>query len=278
MKTWILHESSKEFYWKGEGALSIKTFRNGQAFYQTGHGHYAVEEGAYLLLNKGQEYSITIESETPVESFCLFFPEKLVEEVYHSLVTSSDQLLLDPCVPAFLNVDFIEKTYNNDPILNPILINMRAEHAQNQNDDDWLDEQVHQVMQSLLQVHRNVYHEISKLPSLRASTREELYRRIHIGHDYISAYYNHPLTLAEMAKAASLSPTHFLRNYKKIVGVSPHQFLKEKRLQEAKKLLLRSDRSVTEVCLEVGFQSLSSFSGLFARRFGLSPNQLRKKR
>jgi AraC family transcriptional regulator len=67
----ILHEKSKKYYWKGIGSLSIKTFRNGKSFYQAGQGHFAVGEGNYLLINRGQEYSITIESETPVESFCI---------------------------------------------------------------------------------------------------------------------------------------------------------------------------------------------------------------
>ncbi|WP_178075097.1 hypothetical protein [Paenibacillus albus] len=55
----ILHARSANYYWKGKGALSIKTFRNGRAYYQAGHGHYAVETGSYLLLNQDQEYSIT---------------------------------------------------------------------------------------------------------------------------------------------------------------------------------------------------------------------------
>lgn len=70
--TTILHAKSKDYFWKGKGTISIKTFMNGRAFYHTGRGHFAVDEGKYLLLNHGQEYSITIESEVPVESFCIF--------------------------------------------------------------------------------------------------------------------------------------------------------------------------------------------------------------
>ncbi|KEQ27860.1 AraC family ligand binding domain-containing protein [Paenibacillus tyrfis] len=92
----ILHARSGRYFWKGQGALSIKTFRNGRAVYEAGHGHFAVGEGSYLLLNRGQEYSITIEAEAPVESFCIFFPEQMAEEVYRSLVTSEEKLLDDP--------------------------------------------------------------------------------------------------------------------------------------------------------------------------------------
>lgn len=76
-RTWmpspVLHEQSAEYYWKGTGKLSVKTFRGGSALYQAGNGHYSVGDNRYLLLNQGQEYSIAIESDQPVESFCVFF-------------------------------------------------------------------------------------------------------------------------------------------------------------------------------------------------------------
>lgn len=273
----ILHAESKQFYWKGTGSLSIKTFRNGRAYYNTGRGHFMFEEGNYLLLNRGQEYSITIESETPVESFCVFFPDGMVEEVYRSLVTSNVQLLDVPFDQKLLSLDFVEKTYTNSDLLAPILFQMRDGYVE-QKINVWLEVKLHEIIQQLLLVHRQVYFEMMKLPAQRTSTKEELYRRVHIGHDYISAYFNRQISLTDIASAACLSPNHFLRNYKLLFGLSPHQFLTERRLQEARRLLLSSDSSVTNVCLDVGFQSLGSFSYLFCKRFGLSPSHFRKRK
>lgn len=274
----ILHATSKEYIWQGIGALSIKTFKNGRSHYDTGHGAYAVDEGNYLLLNRGQDYTITIESDNLVESFCIFFPDGMVEEVYHSLVNSTDQLVDDPIVPDYLTIDFVEKTYCNDDVLARALCRMRGEYINNKNDRIWIEEKLHELLQNLLLVHREVFKEMERLPLLRASTRDEIYRRIQIGHDYISAYYNRPIRLADMAKAASLSPNHFLRNYKLLFGRSPHQFLTEKRLLEAKRLLINTDNSVTTICLDVGFQSVSSFSMLFSNHFSMSPSQFRIKK
>jgi AraC family transcriptional regulator len=271
----ILHAKSNRYYWKGEGLLSIKTFSNGRAYYNTGRGHYMVEEGKYLLLNRGQEYSISIESESPVESFCVFFPDGMVEKVYKSLVTSQIKLLDFPYDQPIQSLEFVEKTYQNDDLLLPALLQLRIEYI-NQIDSMWLEEKLHEIIQKLLLVHRQVYFEMMKLPSLRFSTKEELYRRVHIGHEYLTAYFNTPISLTEISKVACLSPNHFLRNYKLMFGVSPHQYLIERRLQEAKRLLLISDKSVTDICFEVGFQSHGSFSYLFSKRFGLSPSKLRK--
>jgi len=273
----ILHARSENYFWKGKGALSIKTFKNGRAFYQAGHGHFAVDEGNYLLLNHGQEYSITIESEVPVESFCIFFPERMVEEVYHSITASSEQLLDDPVLPKQISVDFVEKTYH-DTWLATTLLQIKSEYTKKHLDIAWLEEKLFELALGLLRVHRQVNKEISKLQSLRASTRVELYKRIHIGHEFISAYFDQSITLTDVARAACLSPNHFLRSYKQLFGMSPHQYLSERRLQESKRLLLQTDKSITDICFTVGFQSPSSFSSLFAKRFSMAPSQFRQKK
>ena len=81
----------------------------------------------------------------------------------------------------------------------------------------------------------------------------------------------------QAAKAAALSPYHFIRLFKSTFGRTPHQVLIDARLDRAKQLLLADHLSVTQVCLEVGFASLGSFSTLFARRVGASPAAYRRR-
>jgi AraC-like DNA-binding protein len=81
----------------------------------------------------------------------------------------------------------------------------------------------------------------------------------------------------QAAREAALSPYHFIRLFKATFGRTPHQALVEARLDRAKHLLLAADLSVTQVCMEVGFASLGSFSSLFARRVGLSPALYRRR-
>ncbi|MDO3680332.1 hypothetical protein [Paenibacillus ehimensis] len=120
---------------------------------------------------------ITIEAKAPVESFCIFFPDSMVEEVYRSLATSGEQLLDDPLSSKPGPVNFVEKTYCNDEWLTPAILKIKAEYGNRQGDGIWLDERLHDLSQRLLQVHRQVYREMLKLPSRKASTREELFRR-----------------------------------------------------------------------------------------------------
>lgn len=84
------------------------------------------------------------------------------------------------------------------------------------------------------------------------------------------------LSLQAMAEIAGLSPFHFVRVFRAVTGARPHEFLAALRLQEAKRLLLTTDLSVTDVCFEVGYSSLGTFSARFTRLVGVTPLQLRR--
>jgi AraC family transcriptional regulator len=277
--THIIHSRARYHHWEGVGALSIKSFFNGQAYYESGEGRFVVDDGSYLLLNQMQPYSITVDSATPVESFCLFFEPGFAEETYRALATRDEQRLLDePTPPSLSPINLFDRTYAHDDLLSPALLGLRATLPRRVDDRLWLAEQLHTVMQRLLHAHRAVYKEVEALPAARASTREELYRRLHRARDYVSASYNQPLTLEEMARVACLSPNHFLRTWKGLFHQTPHQYLTARRIERAQHLLLRSDDSVTEICLAVGFESLGSFSWLFRRHTGLSPEAYRREK
>lgn len=83
------------------------------------------------------------------------------------------------------------------------------------------------------------------------------------------------ISLQDVADAAYISPYHFNRVFRSVAGIPPGRFLSALRIQEAKRLLLSSDLSVTDVCFEVGFNSLGTFSRRFAQLTGLPPRRLR---
>ncbi len=84
-----------------------------------------------------------------------------------------------------------------------------------------------------------------------------------------------PLTLAELAGAANLSPYHFLRTFKRVTGITPHQWLLRARLGEAAQRLVVSRAPVTDIALDVGFEDLSNFINSFRAEFGVSPRRYR---
>lgn len=103
-----------------------------------------------------------------------------------------------------------------------------------------------------------------------------LYRRIVQAKLFIDAYYATKIDLNNIAGEACFSKFHFIRLFTSIYGHTPHQYLKYVRIERAKELLQKGNR-VTEVAYTVGFDSLSSFSGLFARTTGSTPSDYLKQ-
>jgi len=273
---WILHERARHYAWKGTGGLSIKAFFGGRAHYEVGCAHHAVDERSYLVLNEGQTYAISIESPQPVESFCLFFAPGFAEEVRRSLSLKAERLLDEPNAGDLAPIHFFEKNYAQDSVLTPALRQLKQNYATAEKGG--LVEELHAIVERLLKVHEIARRESNRLQALRRATRDELYRRLCRARDYANAFFAQPITLADLARVACLSPNHLLRAFRQVFGETPHQFLTRSRLEEACRLLAQSEARVTDVCLEVGFESHGSFSALFHRRFGVSPTQYRQSK
>jgi len=271
----ILHAKSDQFYWEGNGQLSIKTFKNGKAHYKTNKGFFAVENERYLLLNEGA-YTISIEEDHDVESFCIFFKDGLAEDVARTTNESSEKLLDYPHTYGD-SIGFFEQSYERHPVLSMQLEFLKNNYSFYRSEPLWLDEQFHTVMRTILHIHMNTLKEVDSLSSQRFSTREELFRRLHTAHDYILAYYNRTLSLQEIARVAYLSPNHLLRNYPLLFRKTPHQHITDLRIAKAKQLLIKYELNITDIAFEVGYHTTVSFSKVFKKKTGLSPIQYRKK-
>jgi AraC-like DNA-binding protein len=93
--------------------------------------------------------------------------------------------------------------------------------------------------------------------------------------DLADARYTEPLGVDDLAHAAGLSRAHFSREFRRAFGVSPHAYLLTRRLERAAAMLRMTDRSVADICLSVGLQSVGSFTTSFTRTYGMSPTAYR---
>jgi AraC-like DNA-binding protein len=108
----------------------------------------------------------------------------------------------------------------------------------------------------------------------RICTREvedDTYQRLCRARRFIDEAFDRPLNLDQISDAACFSRNHFLRMFRRAFNKTPHQYLTERRIERAKELLALGQLSVTDICFEVGFQSLGSFSSLFRKSVGYSP-------
>lgn len=130
-----------------------------------------------------------------------------------------------------------------------------------------------------------------KITIMRASSRRHMelrlqgetrladpatFSRLCRARDYLAGSYRQRVTLQDIAHVACLSPFHFNRLFTRTFGETPHEFQTRMRIEEAKKRLLADSHSVTDICFEVGYASLSSFSMRFRSLTGASPQAFRR--
>ena len=95
--------------------------------------------------------------------------------------------------------------------------------------------------------------------------------------DAMDRTYAAPLDVPALARIACLSPTHLIRTFRATFGETPHRYLQRRRVERAMYLLRATERSVTYICLDVGFTSLGTFSRTFAGIVGESPSAYRRR-
>ena len=93
--------------------------------------------------------------------------------------------------------------------------------------------------------------------------------------DLADARYAEAIHVADMARAARLSPAHFSREFQRTFGETPHRYLLTRRLERAAALLRTTDRTVADICCMVGLSSVGSFTTSFRRMFGATPTAYR---
>jgi AraC-like DNA-binding protein len=257
-----------------EGWLSIKTVLAGAAVWETPERRFTVDQDSYLILNDRHRYTLRMDSPEGSTTFVLFFRRGLVEDVYRFALTPAARLVVDPEAEA-APVEFYERL---EPLAGPVGQLLRRfrrrlerERVSAGESDEWFT----RIAEQMVRAHRQADAAAARLPALRPATRQELYRRVSRGRDYLLARPAERVTLQDLAREACLSPYHFHRTFRSAFGCAPHEYLTRQRLERARRLLLETRRSVTDICFDIGFESLGSFSSLFRCRFGLPPSALR---
>ena len=125
----------------------------------------------------------------------------------------------------------------------------------------------------LWQHDRQLKQRVSNIQASKASTREELHRRLTLSLGYIHSHLGQKLLIKDIAKAAMLSEFHFLRTFKQCYGLSPNQYLTKVRMEKAANLLHhRPNLSIKEIADQCGYQDLHYFSKTFKKTYGRTPS------
>ena len=140
----------------------------------------------------------------------------------------------------------------------------------------FLEEQLFQLLTLLVEEQQKVYATGQRLSSVKASTKEEILKRLMTVTDYLYTHFDRNPGLDEMAAISCLSKFHFLRLFKIAYGQTPHQFITTLKINRAKELLKKTHQEVKIIADTLGFENASSFSRSFHAVTRLYPSQYRQ--
>ena len=258
------------------GPLSIKTVIRGEVQWTVGSRPLLVDPNTFLVLNDGQRYSMKIDAPKPVETCCVFFKSGFVEQIAQDATTSLEVSLDSPWRDA-PGLDFVSRLHLDSkgtilPQMWSLATRCSRELQPSSFEEDFLT-----LSHEVLMYYREVKAQFSRVPAAKASTREELFRRLQIAREYLHGHVDRRISLEEVSREACVSRYHLHRAFRQVFRLTPHAYITRLRLERARSLL-ESGHAVTDVAMDVGFMSLSAFTRLFRSHYGFPPSAVPKIR
>ncbi|MEO9802726.1 MAG: AraC family transcriptional regulator [Reichenbachiella sp.] len=258
--------------------LTIRGVLDGYQHYDVGDKKYRLSPDNYLVVNKGEKYSSEINSVAPIESVIVAFGDDVINDVKRTLSESQVTLLDDPFDSSYMADHIVNGVYSQTPAISRLLTELKEAILSGDQEANYFENMHYSLMLLLVKNHFGMLGEIDELADVKRETRIEMHKRIRVAKDYMDSRFTQKLTLQEIASHSALSTCHFLRSFKQLQKITPYEYLTQARLKYAKYLLQNSDMCVQAVTQSCGFDSHSSFSRLFRKRFQVSPKEYRNPR
>jgi AraC family transcriptional regulator len=234
-----------------------------------------VDDDTWLLVPNGAA-TVRVRGGEGIQALTILFRTGMPEQVLGSLITAEDRLLESGDVEPETALPFLPNLQMHDRSITPVLLFICRHREAGIEDPLWYEEQLAFLLERLLTRHRQIIAKLRSVPVRRAATRREIFRRVSLATDFIHSNYEKPLMLSDMARAAYLSRHHFLRLFKHVHEVTPHEYLQRKRTSVAARLLRGSGMAVEEIVKQVGFDSRSTLFRAMRRFHGITPRECRR--
>jgi AraC family transcriptional regulator len=247
----------------------------GTSGYHVNGAKHLVEGSQVFFISRGSSLAIR-NTQPDTAPVLLFFHSRLPDLVQYSLLYGGDVLLEKPFDDLPFDFSWLERVHADTELHRTVFSlieigndcsSFAALHA---------DMVIRQLFENLLAKNQDAYKLSLNVQAVKASTRLEIYRRISTARDWMDAHYANEMTLEDIGAIAAMNSQHFLRMFKQVYGITPHQYLIDVKLRTARGLLESTGLTINEICQRIGFESVFSFSVLFKKRFGIPPSQYRK--
>lgn len=254
------------------GTAGIKFVIDGTEHYGLHGKNHFVRPNQYLLVNEKHGFDIELPyTPSAVRGFCITLSSEVLNDIAHCGVHTQEQLLDHPAGNAAAP-ELVEIIYPAGDALGNLLTNLTAQLDTTTGRVAKNDELLFtQIAEALLVSQGRLSKKNSSLAA-RTSTRVELHKRIAHAKAIMDEAPESVSTIAALAREAALSEFHFMRCFRQLFGMSPHQYLIRRRILKAAQLLA-DHLPVSEVALRCGFSDVQAFSKAFRKQYGYAPSR-----
>ncbi len=254
-------------------SFSLKFVLEGCEQYLIDGNLFKVSKGEFLLGNHFSNGKLLIQSDEDVKGLCIDISPDIISEVaggFHFPELTESDLDFEKYL---VSEDFVENKYHfSQNIIGEKISKISQQILEQKNYDfEFTSEFYYQLAENIVSLHYAGFSQLKNIKTVKSQTRKSLYRKILAAKNHIDSNFTSIKNIESVAKESSISEYHFYRLFKQILGVSPYQYVTQKKLEFAKHLLKDKSLSLTDIAMICGFADLSSFSKSFKKYFGVSP-------
>jgi AraC family transcriptional regulator len=263
-------------------SLSVKVVLEGAIYYKADNREYKLQKDQFLLAPKQPNVKAYFNSAKVTKSICIDICEESLDEAFTVLLNEQKNELTD------YGADYLKQPYFSESIYGLQQNELGAKL-------DLLTKrlQLIAISKDVLSINRELFLEMVELIVLtefknykllnnlhvcKTSTKKEILKRIVSGQEFIDQWFLTNPDIKTVARESNMSEFHFFRCFKQVFGVSPYQYMLNKRLEYASLLLSENDLLISEIARKCGFPDLFTFSKAFKKKFGVSPSKNFPKR
>lgn len=279
----IADAKSNAFYFKSNNLssgnhisrLSIRSVSNGYQQFKINNRDFVLDKNHYLLVNEGDQFESDLDTNSLIEGIVVAFNPNDAKDITYNYQQSETNLLDDPFQR---RTDSLE--LNTQSILLRSAIQQTIHKIKEGIQSDlyeplYYEQLFYDLIEEILTDQYNLKVRIENLKAKKKSTKEEIFRRVNNAKSFMDSELATNISLNTLGKVSTMSPYHFLRSFKVIYHLTPHQYLTNQRIERAKFLLVDSDLEINEIVGKTGFHNKSSFCRLFKSKTQLSPLSFR---
>ena len=256
-------------------SFSLKYVVDRCIYYKVGNREHAVPQGNFLLACKQPDVNAYFDSKNTVKSICIDICPATVAEAFTVLTAQEDHDFDNYLAGYFKVPEFFEavcpvNAANFSNKLNELVLSIREGRAEDYIDREWFLDLVEKI----------IFHEygnylaLKGIQSVKLETRKEILHRLKIAKQYMDGEYLSIEEINQVAVFCNMSEFHFFRSFRQAFGISPYQYLLNKRLETARQLIVSGHLSVTDIAAHCNFPDIYTFSKAFKRRYAVAPSRL----